>query len=217
MRKLLFCLSLMCGLAMPALAQEEEESISPFLFEDYTDAIVFFKNNAQVKGKLNFYIPTGEYFFIDTADGNQIKSLGDLDQINMIRFGKRIFLPSHKGGVEVLSADPLFYVQYKAVIRDQGRTVGFGGTSSLGSVKSYSSNSAGDAYVSDPLKFEVGHLYNIYYIGKKQKEISSMKQFLKFYSDHKEALEKYIDENDIKFDNALQMMQLVQYAHSLTK
>ena len=61
MRKLLLCLSLMCGLAMPALAQEEE-SISPFLFEDYTDAIVFFKNNAQVKGKLNFYIPTGEYF-----------------------------------------------------------------------------------------------------------------------------------------------------------
>ena len=216
MRKLLLCLSMMCCMVAPTLAQEEE-SISPYLFEDYTDAVVFFKNNAQIKGKLNFYIPTGEYFFIDTADGNQVKSLGNLDEINMIRFGKRVFLPSEKGGVEVLSADPLLYVQYKAVIRDQGRSVGFGGTSSLGSVKSYSSNSAGDAYVSDPLKFEVGHLYNIYYIGKKQKEIKNMKQLLKFYSDHKETLEKYIDENDIKFDNALQMMQLVQYANSLTK
>ena len=216
MRKLLLCLSMMCCMVAPTLAQEEE-SISPYLFEDYTDAVVFFKNNAQIKGKLNFYIPTGEYFFIDTADGNQVKSLGNLDEINMIRFGKRVFLPSEKGGVEVLSADPLLYVQYKAVIRDQGRSVGFGGTSSLGSVKSYSSNSAGDAYVSDPLMFEVGHLYNIYYIGKKQKEIKNMKQLLKFYSDHKETLEKYIDENDIKFDNALQMMQLVQYANSLTK
>ena len=63
--------------------------------------------------------------------------------------------------------------------------------------------------------FEVGHLYKTYYIGKKQKEIKNMKQLLKFYAKHKETLEEYMKEKDIKFNNALQMLQLVQYANSL--
>ena len=42
-----------------------------------------------------------------------------------------------------------------------------------------------------------------------------MKQLLKFYAKHKETLEEYMKEKDIKFDNALQMLQLVQYANSL--
>jgi DNA polymerase I-like protein with 3'-5' exonuclease and polymerase domains len=42
-----------------------------------------------------------------------------------------------------------------------------------------------------------------------------MKQFLKLYSKQKELLQTYIDENDIHFDNALEMLQLVKYAHSL--
>lgn len=60
-------------------------------------------------------------------------------------------------------------------------------------------------------------IYNIYMIGKKQKEIKNMKQLLKHYSKHKDLLEKYIDENGIKFENALQVLQLVKYADSLGK
>ena len=44
-----------------------------------------------------------------------------------------------------------------------------------------------------------------------------MKQLLKYYSKQKDLLEKYIDENGIKFENALQMLQLVKYADSLGK
>ena len=42
-----------------------------------------------------------------------------------------------------------------------------------------------------------------------------MKQLLKYYSKHQEELESYIKEKGIHFDDALQMLQLVQYAHSL--
>lgn len=205
-------LCLAAFVALPALAQED--SISPFLFEEYKDATVFMGPN-QAKGKMNFYIPTGEFFYLDDTDGNQVKVLANVEQVNMIRFASRIFLPSEKGGVEVLSGEPLLYVKYMATIRNKGRQVGFGGTSSLGSIKSYSSNSSGTSYVSDPLIFEVGNLYNIYYIGKNQKEIKNMKQLIKFYSKHKEVLEGYIKENDIQFNDAHQMLQLVQYAHSL--
>lgn len=212
MRKFIFCLCMMCSTAFTASAQEE--SISPFLFDGYQEATVFM-GATQIKGKLNYYMPTGEFFYLDDTDNNREKILANPEQVSMIRFGSRVFLPSVEGGVEVLSSDPLLYVQYKASIRDKGRTVGFGGTSSLGNVKSYSSNSSGTAYVSDPMQLVVGHLYNVYYIGKKQKEIKSMRQLLKFYSKHKETLEKYIEEKNIQFDNASQIMQLVQYADSL--
>ena len=61
----------------------------------------------------------------------------------------------------------------------------------------------------------MGQRYNVYKIGKKLKEVRNMKQFLKLYSKQKELLQTYIDENDIHFDNALEMLQLVKYAHSL--
>lgn len=214
MKKLLSALCLVYCAVFTVCAQETE-STSPFLFDEYKEAIVFMKDMSRVRGKLNLYRPTGEFHFIDEQDKNQIKILSQPEKITMIRFGNRIFLPLEKGAVEVLSSNPLLHVQYKASIQDKGKTVGYGGTSSLVNVKSYSSNRSGTGVVSDPLQLVVGNLYNVYYIGKKQKEISSMKQLLKYYSKHKETLEKYIKEKDIEFNNALQIMQLVQYAHSL--
>ena len=215
MKKVLFVFCLLSNVISSLFAQEEK-SISPFLFEEYKEATIFMGGRKLV-GKLNLYLPTGEFLYIDETDNNKEKILAKPEDVNLIRFGSRVFIPSDKGAVEVLSSEPLFYVQYKASIRDKGDVVGYGGTSSLSNVKSYSVNSTGTAYVSNPMTLEVGSIYNIYMIGKKQKEIKNMKQLLKHYSKHKDVLEKYIDENDIKFDNALQMLQLVKYADSLGK
>ena len=215
MKKVLFVFCLLSNVISSLFAQEEK-SISPFLFEEYKEALVFM-GGRKLTGKLNLYLPTGEFLYIDETDHNKEKILARSEEVNLIRFGSRVFIPSDKGAVEVLSSEPLFYVQYKASIRDKGDVVGYGGTSSLSNVKSYSVNSTGTAYVSNPMTLEVGSIYNIYMIGKKQKEIKNMKQLLKHYSKHKDLLEKYIDENDIKFDNALQVLQLVKYADSLMK
>ena len=104
---------------------------------------------------------------------------------------------------------------YRAGLRDKGKNAAYGGTSTLANIKSYSANKSGTGVVSDPVKLEVGLRYNVYKIGKKLKEVRNMKQFLKLYSKQKELLQTYIDENDIHFDNALEMLQLVKYAHSL--
>ncbi len=212
MKKIFMALCALCLWASSSQAQEE--TISPFLFDEYKEATVFMGMN-QVRGKMNFYMPTGEFLYIDESDNNRVKILAEPEKVSMIRFGSRIFLPSVKRGVEVLSSEPTFYVQYNASIRDKGKIVGYGGTSLIGNVKSYSVNNSGTGYVSDPVKLVVGQLYKVYYIGKKQKEIRNMKQLLKYYSKHQEELESYIKEKGIHFDDALQMLQLVQYAHSL--
>ena len=69
MKKLLFALCMMCSTIFTVWAQEEE-SISPFLFGEYKEAIVFMKDMSRVRGKLNLYRPTGEFYFIDEQDKN---------------------------------------------------------------------------------------------------------------------------------------------------
>ena len=117
MRRILCSICLMAFVLLPVWAQEEQ-TISPFLFDEYKDATVFM-GATQAKGKMNFYIPTGEFFYMDETDGNRVKVLANVEQVNMIRFGSRIFLPSEKGGVEVLSSEPLLYVKYQASIRNK--------------------------------------------------------------------------------------------------
>ena len=90
MKKLLFALCMICSTILSTWAQEEE-SISPFLFGEYKEAIVFMKDMSRVRGKLNLYRPTGEFYFIDEQDKNKIKILSQPEEVTMIRFGNRIF------------------------------------------------------------------------------------------------------------------------------
>ena len=214
MRKIVLILATLCQ-SLLAIQAQETISSSPFLFDDYKEGIVVLENRSQVKGKLNIYLPTGDIYFIDATDGNKEKVMAKPEEVAFIRFGSRVFVPSGDGGMEVLSTEPLFYVLYRAGLRDKGKNAAYGGTSTLANIKSYSANKSGTGVVSDPVKLEVGQRYNVYKIGKKLKEVRNMKQFLKLYSKQKELLQTYIDENDIHFDNALEMLQLVKYAHSL--
>lgn len=214
MKKFLLSFGLLCYTFCSLWAQDQS-SASAFLFDDYKEGIVLLKNRTQVKGRLNLYLPSGEFFFIDATDGNKVKVLSSPQEVTLIRFGSRIFMPSEDGGMEVLSADPLFYVIYRAGIRDKGKEAAYGGTSTLANIKSYTANKSGTGVVSAPTELEVGDRYNIYKIGKKMKEVRTMKQFLKLYGKQKELLQTYIDENNIHFDNALEMLQLTKYAESL--
>lgn len=214
MKKLVFIIASLYQSLLSIQAQETETR-SPFLFDEYKEGIVVLENRTQVNGKLNLYLPTGDFFFIDASDGNKEKVMAKPEEVALIRFGSRVFVPSREGGMEVLSTEPLFYVLYRARLRDKGKNTAYGGTSTLANIKSYSANNSGTGVVSDPIKLEVGQRYNVYKIGKKLKEVRSMKQFLKLYSKQKELIQTYIDENNIHFDNALEMLQLVKYAHSL--
>ena len=195
MRHLLLSLSCLFGIVSGGYSQTE---LSPFLFDTYQDAIVYMRNGMEIRGKMNYHLPSEKFYFIDEQDGNQAKILSNADEVNIIKFGARVFYPEQDGGVEILSSEPSFYVQYN--------------------VKTYSSNSTGfspDA----PVKLEVGSRYNVYWVEKKgkKKEVRNMKQFLKLNSTHKEELEKYIKENNVCFDDAQQMLKLCIYADSLLK
>lgn len=205
------------ALLKPAYAQEVDPAL--FLFDDYTEGTVLMKNGAQSKGKLNFYLPKGEFFYIDDQDGNKVKALANADDVYLIEIGTRRFFPSEHGGLEILSPDPAFYVRHCITFQQKEKAVGFGGTSTLGQVKTYSGNSGGDAFTSIPIDIKPGNRYNIYWVEVKgkQKEVRNMKQFIKIFSKNKAQLQEYIDAKNIDFNDATEMLSLFRYASQLGK
>jgi hypothetical protein len=217
MKKVFLLLFVLAIVKTTSFAQEVDPAL--FLFDDYTEGTVLMKNGAQSKGKLNFYLPKGEFFYIDDQDGNKIKALANTDDVYLIEIGTRRFFPSEDGGLEILSPDPAFYVRHCITFQQKEKTVGFGGSSTLGQVKTYSSNSAGDAFTSIPIDIKPGNRYNIYWVEVKgkQKEVRNMKQFIKIYSKNKAELQAYIDAKKVDFNDATSMLALFRYASQLGK
>lgn len=220
MRQLLLFLSVLFCAVSEGYAQSGENS--SFLFDDYQEATVYLKNGRQVRNKMNYNLVSEKFYFIDERDGQQVKILSNVDEVNIIKFGERTFYPEKGAGVEILSSEPPFYVQYKGTARDKPKAAGYGGTSSVSNTTTYSmvgSNSGRMTAVYDPGRLELGRRYNVYWVEKKgkKKEIRNMKQFLKLNSDYREDLERYIKENGVKFDDAQQMLNLYIYADSLTE
>ena len=218
MRHLLLFLSVLFCAVPRGYAQES----SSFLFGDYQDAVIYLKNGRQVHNKMNYNLVSEKFYFIDEQDGQQVKILANADEVNIIKFGNQVFYPEKSAGIEILSSEPLFYVQYKGTARDKPKAAGYGGTSSVSSSTTYSmvgSNSGRLTAAYDPGQLELGKRYNVYWVEKKgkKKEIRNMKQFLKLNSPQREDLERYIKENKVKFDDAQQMLGLCMYADSLKK
>ncbi len=213
--KKVFLLLIVFAWVKTSFAQEVDPAL--FLFDDYTEGTVLMKNGAKSKGKLNFYLPKGEFFYIDDQDGNKVKALANSDDVYLIEIGSRRFFPSEHGGLEILSPDPAFYVRHCITFQQKEKTVGFGGTSTLGQVKTYSGNSAGDAFTSIPIDIKPGNRYNIYWVEQKgkQKEVRNMKQFIKLFSKQKAQLQEYIDAKNVDFNDATAMLALFRYACQL--
>lgn len=217
MKKVFLLLVVFALLKTTTHAQEVDPAL--FLFDDYTEGTVLMKNGAKSKGKLNFYLPKGEFFFIDDQDGNKVKTLANTEDVYLIEIGSRRFFPSEHGGLEILSPDPSFYVRHCITFQQKEQTVGFGGTSTLGQVKTYSGNSGGDAFTSVPIDIKPGNRYNIYWVEHKgkQKEVRNMKQFIKLFSKQKAQLQEYIDAKNVDFNDAQSMLALFRYASQLGK
>lgn len=213
--KKVFLLLIVFAWVKTSFAQEVDPAL--FLFDDYTEGTVLMKSGAKSKGKLNFYLPKGEFFYIDDQDGNKVKALANSDDVYLIEIGSRRFFPSEHGGLEILSPDPAFYVRHCITFQQKEKTVGFGGTSTLGQVKTYSGNSAGDAFTSIPIDIKPGNRYNIYWVEHKgkQKEVRNMKQFIKLFSKQKAQLQEYIDAKNVDFNDATAMLALFRYACQL--
>ena len=67
------------------------QNFSPFLFEEYQNALIFYKDGRQFQAPVNFDLLEGHYLFIDAKD-KETKQFSNPELIALLRIGERRFL-----------------------------------------------------------------------------------------------------------------------------
>lgn len=217
MKQLLFLsVSLIC-LCATVLAQPEAGS--GYLFNRFKDAFIYYRDGRRFNVPLNYNLITHQYIFIDKQDDNQKKEFTEPGMIVAIEVDGRTFLPPAEGATEVIQSEPPFYVSYRGMVKKEKSTA-YGGTTQTASVDTYSRiRGVGQIGGTDGTQKSVAAIDKEYKvkIGKRIKRFSNEKQFLKLFSNHKEALLRYLAEKQVDFDNIRQVLDLYNYACGLTK
>ncbi len=215
MKKYLLLFYLTCTVCV---LYAQDKSTSSFLFDDFQEAVVYFKNGSQFHEKMNYNILANKFYFVDRVD-NKVKALSNPQDIQIIKFGNRVFYTEGNNGIEILPTSPVLYVQYKGNMRKEASKGAFGQPAETTSVKTYGGTYAGrgERYDFDPEKLILGSRYNIYWIEQKgkKKSFKNFNQFLKLYPKHKEELKRFIKENNVDFNNVQQISILCIHAESL--
>lgn len=198
-------------------AQSDENKISPYLFEKFMPADVFFKDGSRYKETMNYNLLTNKFCFLEKAN-NKIQEVTNPEDILSVKIDGRVFYQENNYAIEVLPTNPPLFVQYKVHIRKEADRGGYGSTSETTAIRTYAGvNADGMRYDFSAEALIVGKRYQHYWLEKngKRKAFKSFKQFLKLYSAHKEVLKRFIEENDLKFDCVDHVKMLCIHAESL--
>jgi len=200
-------------------AIKAQKTNSAYLFADFQSAKVYFSNGQQANERVNYHLLSNKIRFIDRKD-QQVKEVSDTKVLDSIVVGKRVFIPNpdQEGWMEILSAKPVVQVQYFVKGKTKGQEAAYGGTSELASTKSYSEYRDGGTFLMPKVQeMEVASYYNYYWIVKdgKRKQFKSLVQFVKLYPNQKDQLNKYIQDNAVKFEDTEAIVKLCCYAENL--
>lgn len=195
-----------------------DEKPASFLFPEYQKAEVIYSNGLQSNESVNYNLIDEKLYFIDKSD-NRIKVVSDIHSIDAIRIDERTYFLNENGLRELILSEPVeFCVQSKAQHHIVNSTVGYGGTSSVASVSTYTNYRAGgqQTIIKQP-DIQVSATYNCYWIGRGRVlyKFIDRKQFVRIYGKYKQKLNEYIDNKKLDFNSILQVTDLVKYAESL--
>lgn len=215
--KQIFLLASLLLAACICRAQSDEDKISPYLFEKFMPADVFFKDGSRYKETMNYNLLTNKFCFLEKTN-NQIQEVTNPEDILSVKIDGRVFYQENNCAIEVLPTHPPLFVQYKVHIRKEADKGGYGSTSETTAVRTYAGvNADGTRYDFSTEALIVGKRYQHYWLEKngKRKAFKNFKQFLKLYPAHKENLKQFIKDNDLDFDNVNHVKMLCIHAESL--
>ena len=210
MKKELTILFLLIVQSLATMGQEP--TVSQFLFDDYQEALILYKDGRQFTAPVNFDLLNGHYLFIDAKD-KRPKQFANPEMIALIRIGSRSFLLEHNATTEVLQAEPLFQVTYSGNLRPAPKNLTYGGTTQTAAVDAYVGYSGSTVLGSQRQSMNkivagIDKRYGIK-IGKKTKRFYNQSSFLKAFPKQQRAkVEEYLSKKDIDFNDVQQVFDL---------
>lgn len=108
------CLLLFYWACTVCMLYAQDKNTSSFLFDDFQEAVVYFKNGSQFREKMNYNILANKFYFVDRVD-NKVKALSNPQDIQVIKFSNRVFYTEGNNGIEILPTNPVLYVHTKGI------------------------------------------------------------------------------------------------------
>ena len=164
-----------------------------FLFNQFRDATILYKNKKENRTALNYNKATEEMIYISPEGKNM--ALYPIDQIDTVYFDKRKFVPVDNRFYEVLSRNKYtLYASYRCRMSIQAQNIGYG-TSSTTAVDNISSlNTSGEIY--------------------QLKKFTKAKELVKLFPDLKKEIALFIKKNRIK-NNTESIVKIVDFISGL--
>ncbi len=192
-----------------------------YIFDDFTNGTVSFKDGTSGSGKLNYNTLLEEMQFIEQGTNN-ILALANLENIVSVTIAGRQFIPNRvrREFVEVLISENVgLAIKYKGSAISLGKEGAYGSIGTTSAMTSYSSVTSDQSTTNLSVKEKVAvKLSSTCYLvkGGKFTTIKGAKTFLAAYpKDKAESISKYIHDNNVNFKSKESLIRLTEYCNGL--
>lgn len=188
-----------------------------FVFDQFRDATILYKNKNESKTPLNYNKAMEEMIYV-SAEGKNM-ALYPINQIDTIYFGDRKFVPVEKRFYEVLLQNNRYvlYASYRCRMSARAQNIGYGSSSTTAVENISSLNAEGEVYqlkLPDNYKSDPYVVYFIKKDGMEPDKFSKIKELTRIFPDYKKQITAFIKQNKIK-NNAEGIIETVRFISNL--
>lgn len=199
---------------------EQLTAAQKYLYPQFAMGTVYLRNGQTPTARLNYQLQLREIQFIGPA-GDTL-SLANVHAVRGIELNKEVFVYDQNGMALKILGDygsVKLAQNHSLVIINVDKDVGFGQSSSLSSVNTYSSHPTATG---SPAKLEVkgdmmfSHKKLLYLINQNGQSFPpSRKMVLRMFPKQKSAVEQYLREHPVQFNVAEDMQRLLAFCAGL--
>ena len=204
-----------------------------YLFIEYTDGIVFYKNSSRSNAKLNYNFLLGEMRFINN---DQVFALDNLKDVSMVTINDRRFYPykADEFTEELFSnRSGMLRVRYRGRMTTYGKRTGYGGMSPTASVRTANSLTFGTSQfnpgepasnvrtqeltvVEENMIISKDFIYYLVDSRGKYRQIKNIRSFTRhFPSKSRMQIRSFGKENNINFKSSQDLIRLLHFCDNL--
>lgn len=213
---LFICLLLTSNLAFSQHTKDTVSGSSPFLFPQFMDGTIVFKDGSSNRGLFNYETSLDELQFI--GPNKEILSLAHPEKVMMVTIANRRFINNKNLFIEILAegrASLCLRVHQKRIAEKIGAYGGASGTSSIDSYSSY--KSADGRYLNLSPNEEVSYRKEYFFYllqADKMKLIVNRNDLLKYFSSKKELLKQEMEKQNFKFNDIESMKKMISWINA---
>ena len=190
-----------------------------YLFPEFSDGEVYFKDAPKGGGALNYNMLVGEMQFMHN---DAVMTLANVRDVSMVTINNRHFYPFNNSefAEELWTTDKVrLRVRRKGSAVNYAQKGAFGTSSSTSSITTYNSIGTDGRQFDLSIKADVlvSLKYFYYLVGSNGKytQIKNVKTFTKQFPAHRTQIEAFVKEHNIRFDRENDLKALLAYCSGL--